>query len=188
VNNKSDPFDIQKIAAFIHLDKQTGDLFWIKRKASDFKCDPKSVTKVMNQWNTRYDGKPALSGIDKTDGYKKGSFLGKRLKAHRVVFALAHGRWPDGQVDHINGDKADNRIENLREASNAENQWNKGPCPFNKSGIKGVSCRESTGTWQAEIHVNKKRFYLGCFSTAEQAHEAYRKASKKYHKEFSRME
>ena len=89
------------------------------------------------------------------------------------------------QVDHINGDRLDNRVENLRGCNNEENNRNKGPNKKNKSGYKGVHFNKSTGKWIAQITVNYKCKHLGSFNTAEEATLAYNKAAREFHGEFA---
>jgi hypothetical protein len=99
---------------------------------------------------------------------------------------MTRGRWPEKQIDHINGIRDDNRPENLREASNAENQWNSRIKRHNVCGYKGVQIIPSTGRWRARIRTNGHMRHLGCFETAEEAHLAYAEAADRFHGEFSR--
>ena len=98
--------------------------------------------------------------------------------AHRLAWMYVHGRWPANQLDHINGDRADNRIDNLREATNAENAQNR-LRKDNKSGFPGV--RAENNKWLAEIKVNYKPIRLGLFATPEEAHAAYLAAKRGFH-------
>lgn len=87
-------------------------------------------------------------------------------------------------VDHINGNTLDNRRENLRCCTHAENMRNRGKSVNNKSGYRGVTFHNRDRKYQAQIKVDNKRLFLGYFETAEEAHFAYSEASKKYHGEF----
>lgn len=109
-----------------------------------------------------------------------------RFLNHRIVFALTHGRWPAGGVDHANLVKTDNRPCNLREATHAENMQNRAAQARNTSGFKGVSWQPRRGKWYAYIRVNGKQKNLGSFDTAGDAAAAYAAASLKFHKEFAR--
>ena len=108
--------------------------------------------------------------------------------AHRAAFAWVHGRWPKGQIDHINGNTRDNRISNLREASNKQNQANVARRKDNTSGFKGVRPARTKGKWWANIYVDGKIRYLGTYETPEAAHQAYVKAAKIEFGEFAKPE
>ena len=104
---------------------------------------------------------------------------------HRLVFLWHHGYLPK-QIDHINLNKTDNRIENLREANSSTNQMNVPVRVFTKSGLKGVHWDQSRGKWMARIKINGKHVFLGRFDTPEEAYEA-RKAAQHLHGEFARL-
>ena len=100
--------------------------------------------------------------------------------AHRLAWFYSYNKWPEQQIDHINGDRADNRLENLREATNAQNAQNTQKMRVtNTSGFTGV--RRENKKWLAEIKVNYKPIRLGLFATPEEAHEAYLKAKQNLH-------
>ena len=83
--------------------------------------------------------------IDAINGYKVGSVFSKRLLAHRVAWAIYYGVWPEDCIDHINGDRSDNRISNLRDANKSTNGMNRGPQRNNSSGMKGIYFDQSRG-------------------------------------------
>ena len=102
--------------------------------------------------------------------------------AHRLAWLYSYGEFPDCQIDHINGDRKDNRIANLRSVTSAENQQNKKNAQSNnKTGLLGVSWHAKAGKWQAHISVSKKHKYLGLFDNKDDAHQSYLKAKKEYH-------
>ena len=104
----------------------------------------------------------------------------------RFIIGLGH---KDGyQGDHISGDTLDNRKSNLRKCSISENTQNAKMHKDNLTGYKGITLFKRTGQYVAKICVNRKQFHLGYFDTPEEAHEAYCKASKELHGEFSRVE
>jgi hypothetical protein len=125
----------------------------------------------------------ASNGSVNARGYRLISVGGMRPAAHRLAWALHFGEWPKGEIDHINGDRDDNRLVNLRDANreqNGRNRMNKRP---NSTGFRGV--RRNGRGWQAQIRINGKSTGLGTYATPEKAAAAYRAASIKYHGEFS---
>jgi len=118
-------------------------------------------------------------------GYVYIELFGQAYAAHRLAWFYVHRKWPRQQIDHKNRKRADNRIDNLREASNGQNRANSKHC--NKNGFKGVAHHAwlKDNPYQASIRCNKKTIYLGCYPTAKRAHEAYKAAAKKLHGEFS---
>lgn len=101
--------------------------------------------------------------------------------AHRLAWLYVHGEWPSKHLDHLNGNRTDNRIENLRQVSVAENAENtRRPHRDNKSGYLGV-CKKR-GKWLAVIQIKGKYTRIGLFDTPEMAHEAYLAEKRKHHK------
>jgi hypothetical protein len=100
--------------------------------------------------------------------------LGKRMfLVHRLIFLYMTGRWPNHYIDHINGDRSDNRWDNLREATAAENLHNMKTPASNTSGLRGATWDKRLGKWHAQIRANNIRRHLGYFDTKEEAHAAY---------------
>ena len=124
--------------------------------------------------------------LKKNKGYIYIEYQGKAYSAHRLAWFYVYKKFPTEYIDHINRDKADNRIINLREATHGQNKANSKT--INKNGLKGVSklpwMKDNGKCWQAQIKHNKKQIYLGCFYTKEEAHEAYCKAAKELHGDF----
>lgn len=125
-------------------------------------------------------------GSVRKDGYTNIRIKGKNFLRHRLCWFLYHGKWPKGQIDHINTDKKDDRISNLREATQKENTRNMSIHKDNSTGYKGVSICNRTGKFRARINVNRKEVHLGRFDTAEEAYASYKTAAKLYFKEFAR--
>jgi len=128
-----------------------------------------------------------VCGYKDTHGHLKIYFRGCAFQAHRLVWVMHNGPIEGGLfIDHINGKRDDNRIENLRLATNTQNLWNAhGPSKNNKSGFKGVNWDKVYNKWKASISANGKRHHLGYFSNPEDAGEAYRKAAKELHGDFA---
>ena len=115
------------------------------------------------------------------DGYLTIGINKKLYRTHRVVWMYVHGSFPDGDLDHINRNKKDNRIENLRVVTKSQNRQNITAHKNNKSGMKGVWLHKQTKRWCSTIGLNSKNKYLGSFSTKEEAQAAYMAASKVLH-------
>ena len=124
----------------------------------------------------------SIAGCVSSDGYRRIRIDGDRYRAHRLAWLYVNGRWPAFDIDHINGLRADNRIENLREARRGENNQNKrSPQTNNKSGFLGVTRRKDTGRWRAAIMISRKHISIGDFETPEEAYAAYLKAKAEFH-------
>lgn len=108
----------------------------------------------------------------------------KRFLEHRVVFFMHHGCWPK-QIDHINRDRADNRIENLRECTDQTNRYNMGVRRDSASGVKNVYWWEARQKYRVAIQYNKKWKTVGYFDDIELAELVAREAREKYHGEFA---
>ncbi|WP_457659611.1 HNH endonuclease [Sinorhizobium medicae] len=125
-------------------------------------------------------------GTDDGQGYLKIQVLGHRHKAHRLAWLYVHGRFPENEIDHINGIKSDNRLANLREATTLENCRNRPMRSDNAIGLKGVSFHPSTGKYRAKISFGGKEHSLGLHDTPEAAHEAYLAAANDNFGKFAR--
>lgn len=166
------PLSQEVLCKLLNYNPKTGLFIWKSRNRNWFKSDHE-----FGRWNTRYANKPALT--TKIDGYPMGHILIKPYKAHRVAFCMTYGYWPQ-YVDHINGQRDDNRIVNLQEASKVQNGRNQKKSSINTSGVTGVHWWEAGRVWRAQIGVNGRKLYLGAFETKEEAIAARKSAEKLY--------
>jgi hypothetical protein len=122
----------------------------------------------------------AIVGSLNGSGYLVVTVDGMRLLAHRIAFAMSHGEWPHGQIDHIDGNRTNNRLSNLRDVTPGENNQNQRRARGNStSGFLGVSRQRQR--WKAEIKLDGRRYCLGTYDTPEEAHEAYLTAKRDLH-------
>lgn len=123
----------------------------------------------------------SVAGRTGRDGYRRISVKNVEYVAHRLAWLIHYGSWPALQLDHINAVKSDNRIENLRLATNAQQNMHK--VGYSKDGLpKGVA--RNLKKFMAQITIDGKYKYLGTFDTAEQAHAAYCSVAREAHGEF----
>jgi hypothetical protein len=157
-----------RIEDALHYNPETGKLTWLPRGNAKF--DNKLAGKEVF---TKHSG-----------GYIQLTFNGKSHLAHRVAWLLAHGSWPEHEVDHINGDKTDNRLENLRACTTGENRKNM-PCRKNKTS-KYTGVRKSGNAWA--VLVDSK--YRGQFASEDEAgaHAAKLYAELGFHPNHGRTE
>lgn len=120
-------------------------------------------------------------------GYLKTAVDDRRYQVHRLVWLYVFGEWPKRFLDHINGNRADNRLCNLRSVDGYQNACNRGVQRDNTSGFKGVSWHKKSKKWRATISVRGKYIHLGVFPTKEAAANAYAKASEQHHGDFGRV-
>lgn len=166
----------------LRYEPETGKLFWRARSEDLFNGNKHAC----RRWNSRYAGKEAMTPVNEA-GYKIGGIFNKSFRAHRVIWAMTTGRWPSCFIDHVNGDRSDNRILNLREATTSQNAINSCIQSNNTSGLKGASWCKRTKKWQSYIAVGGKKYNLGYFDCREDAHEAYCHAAKKRHGDYANL-
>jgi len=145
----------------LNYDKTTGIFTWVKNGTRGVKAGDVAGTKLRQ-------------------GYIMLSIAGKKILAHRVAWLFANGEFAQGNIDHINRNKSDNRISNLRLASPEQNAQNRLKNSKNTSGYKGVTWHKRDKKWQSAITVKGKVIHLGYFANAEDAYLAYVIASKKH--------
>lgn len=152
-----------ELRQLLRYEPETGKLYWLERPPEMFELE-----RLGKAWNTRWAGKEGLATRDR-DGYLRGDILGGSFFAHRVAWALTHGDWPTEQIDHINGQRDDNRLANLRCVSHAENQRNRSRRRDNAAGRTGVYWYKAYAKWTAAIGVDGRLIFLGYFDRFEDA-------------------
>ena len=154
--NKQELVPAIELADMFDYNKETGLLTW------------KDSEKVKVQFRNK------RAGTAKKGGYIFVSIRGKLFAAHRIILALVGGRWPPEFVDHVDGNTSNNSLSNLREATPLVNSQNvRRPNKANTTGYMGVTLNKQAGKYQAAIGHMGKVIYLGLYSTAAEAHEAY---------------
>jgi hypothetical protein len=111
----------------------------------------------------------------------------KHIKAHRLAWLFVYDEWPAGDIDHINGNRTDNRIENLRIATKTQNAQNQRRGTRNKHGLLGIK-QTPCGNWTSSIRVDGVLHHIGTFHTAQEAHTAYVKTKQRVHPFFVEMQ
>jgi hypothetical protein len=162
--------DLSDIREHLSYDPATGDFTWLKA--------PK---------HGRFCKAGDLAGGLISQGYIHLMFRGRAYKAHRLAWFFTYGVLPSHQIDHINGVRSDNRIANLRAATNSQNQANSRLSPRNKTGVKGVYRDRATGKFVAGIRVDGRRVHLGRFETLDAAAAAYAAAAVAHFRKYARI-
>jgi len=168
----------EQLRQLLRYEPETGKLFWLARDVNQHE------DAVAKMWNTQHAGSQTFLSIK--NGYHCGTVLKKSYYAHRVIWAMQTGAWPENQIDHINMDKLDNRLCNLRPASAFENMRNQKGSTLGVSKYKGVSWDKRGKKWRADIGHKRQIFYLGLFDDENTAAQAYNAAAFKFHGEFAR--
>jgi hypothetical protein len=171
-----DRLPVEDLRRLFRYEPETGRIFWNIRTRMDFSVPPSDA--VLAKWNQSNAGKEAFTRTSAL-GYLWESALGERLLAHRVAFAVTYGRHPKDQIDHLNGIRHDNRLENLREATNQQNARNQRRRKTNLSGATGVFWHSHAGKWCAQIRTGGHLHSLGLFEDFDLAVAARKKAEKR---------
>lgn len=156
------PEEVRRMLAY---NPDTGILTWTERHSIRIPCAG------------------ATAGTIDALGYVLVSIKYRRVRGHTLAWVIQTGQYPDREIDHINGVRSDNRWANLREADRCINMQNlQGARKDNRTGLLGVHAHSNGKHFTAEIRAGRKRHYLGCFGTPEEAHAAYLEAKARLHK------
>jgi hypothetical protein len=139
----------------LSYDPETGRLYWRYHE------------KMPTRWNSRWTG--VAAGRISQCGYNQVAIYGIRYPSHRIIWAMSYGAWPNGEIDHIDGNRLNNRLGNLRDVSRTENSRNMALRHDSTSGITGVCWDKNRSKWIAQIRVNRIRLNLGRFNSFEEA-------------------
>jgi hypothetical protein len=155
-----------RVRQLFTYDRATGKLYWKPRKGVAAGREAGCVSKV--------------------DGYRRVGIDFTSHLVHRVVWLYETGEMPSAVLDHINMDRLDNRIDNLREATKSQNGFNRRQSKRNNTGFKGVCYDKVKGNYVAKICVDYKQINIGRFANPEDAHAAYTAAAERLHGSFAR--
>ena len=154
--------DITKLRSLLNYDPITGVFTWAKARRNIEIGD--------------------IAGCVNAKGYRYIGVNNALYRANRLAWFYIHGVWPTQQIDHINGDRLDDRIENLRDVTQTRNQRNRKHGNINSSSkLIGVSWNKSSAKWRAQISVGKKTIHIGLYKTEQEAHAAYLAAKTTHH-------
>lgn len=152
----------EHLKSLLSYDPETGEFRWTNAVSQKFRAGQ-------------------IAGTSYANGYRVIDIQRKRYSAHDLAWLYVYGSWPANEIDHINRNPGDNRIENLREATRSQNLQNRALQRNNKSGFRGVSWSASSKKWIAQIKINNEKKHLGLFLKKEDAYAAYLAAAAKYH-------
>lgn len=168
-------FDPIYLKQCFHYDPENGRLSWKERPPSHFKNEA-----AWKGFNKRFAGRQTPSCSKRYDSV---AVDGETVLAHRVIWAIEYGVWPDHLIDHADGIKKNNRLSNLRAATTQQNRWNSRHKKPNLLGFKGVG--KQWDKYRAAIKINGRTRHLGVYDTPEEAHEVWCLAADLLHGEFA---
>jgi len=169
---------VDDLSRLVRLDSTTGRLYWKHRPIEFFPAGGDQV-RSFKSWNAKNAGREAFK-TRSGNGYFHGCIFGEKVCAHVIAFALHHGTWPEQTVDHVNGDRMDNRPENLRDVPHLQNMRNQPRSIASSTGFTGVHFSKSRNKYEAHITVNGKTVHLGRFDQMSDAVAARKRANAEY--------
>ncbi len=165
--SKEKKLSAKKLRSLLSYDPSTGIFHWLEHRGSANVGD--------------------VAGSLDSEGYRQIFIAGSNYRAGRLAWLYITGKWPKKQIDHKNTDRADNSWNNLRQATNTQNQRNRSLNGNSNSGIKGVHWFASGRKWKAMIGYRHRQIYLGSFGSKEEAAKAYASAAKRLFGEFAKL-
>lgn len=178
--NKKIELTQEIVRELLDYDPETGLFFWKERNIAWFEDGKRWKAHHKKQaWNKKWAGKVAFSN-NNSEGYLQGVLLGNNVKAHRVVWLWMFGENPFGEIDHKDGDRSNNSLENLRDVTKSQNQRNTFIRKTNKSGRVGVYFHKASNKWSANIRDDRTQVHLGVFTSKEEAIKCRQLAEIKY--------
>lgn len=170
--------DTKYLEECFYVNFETGELIWKHRPDTHFRNE-----QIARGVNAKYAGKVAGMTNSKTR-YRYVWMDSVAYKVHRIIWKMKLGADPVHEIDHINGDRTDNRIENLRDCTKSQNQMNVRVRANSASGLKNIKFRKDR--WYVRITVDGTRKHVGCFLTKQQAIAAYTKCEQEYYGDYAR--
>lgn len=158
---------LERLKALIDYNPETGSMVW---KISTSNRNPVG----------------SEAGTIMKHGYRHVSIDGRRYLAHRLAWFYVHGSWPT-EIDHIDRDRSNNKLANLRLSTRSQNNMNTKRRSDNKSGVTGVTWHKGSQKWRATIHKDGKQVQVGMFATIEEAAKAYQEVANQMHGEFAEI-
>jgi hypothetical protein len=172
------------LLSILDYNPATGIFVWRKRTPDMFNDCGGRYTKERSckTWNAKFAGKKA--------GYSNNIYVSIRINnilfsAHRLAWFYVYKKWPEKDLDHVDRNSLNNAIQNLREATKAQNNYNRETNKNNSTKYRGVCFDKERGKYISQIGFNNKSICLGRFDTPEEAYEEYKKAAKKLFGDFS---
>ena len=169
----------QILHRLFRYEPETGRLWRRTRTPDLFRDGKRSAVHRCHAWNMQWAGKRAFTTCA-FNGYYVGSVFDRGHLAHRVIWAMQTGEWPEHEVDHINHDRLDNKWVNLRPATRLINRQNQTLFKNNTSGHVGVCWSKASKKWRAKIRAGNKYVHLGLFPNKDDAIAARKGAEIKY--------
>jgi len=173
------------VRAILDYDPETGVLTWKRRGPDSFVSgNRQSAEHKCNAWNAKFEGR--ICGCVNSIGYWQVTIHNKHYLGHRIAWLWIEGSWPKDEIDHADMNSVNNRWSNLREATRAENGWNKKKKGGSGSALKGACFDRARSLWTARGRREGKTICLGRFKTEREAHEAYLEFADKNYGIFAR--